>query len=301
MVAQCHRYNFAAQVPPPLRHVGVFLLALLLWAGSWRTFAAESALLFAPLPLENPASTQARNQPLADLLARLLQRPVKLQLCADHACLIDALANGRIDLAELGPLPFLLARDQLPELQAVASFREPNGEANYRCTLVAPVDGLTSLAALAEADSPARIALTSAQSTCGPTASLWLLAEHGIEPARIAPSYLGGHDEVALAVLRQRFPIGGVKDSVAARFHALGLRVLATSEPMPGFVLVAQTRRLSLAELGALTEALVNLPAEQRGGLQNGRDGFERFTCRLFDRVETMRDFSIPWLERFVD
>ncbi|WPL16438.1 Phosphate-import protein PhnD precursor [Thiorhodovibrio winogradskyi] len=273
-------------------------LWLLLLLGLFWQQASGQPLVFAPLPLENPSLTQMRNQPLADLLAQLLQRPVEMRLCRDHACLIDALAQGEIDLAELGPLPYLLARDRLPALQPVVSVRESDGQASYRCVLVAPVDGLQSLAPLASPDSPPKVAFTRAESTCGPSASFWLLAEHGVEPASIAATYAGGHDEVALAVLRQLFSLGGVKDSVARRFHGLGLRVLATSEPMPGFVLAARLERLTHAELARLRTTLMQLPDMQRDRLQSGRAGFTDFDASLFEQVETMRAFSAPYLQR---
>jgi phosphonate transport system substrate-binding protein len=270
---------------------------VLLLIGSWQV-AAEPPLIFAPLPLEKPSLTQMRNQPLVDLLARALGRPVEMRLCDNYACLIESLVQGKIDLAELGPLPFLLARDQRPELQPVASFREANGLASYRCVLVAPVDGLESLKSLGALASPPQVALTNAESTCGPTASFWLLAGHDIDLARVGAHYLGGHDAVALAVLRELYPLGGVKDSVARRFHDLGLRVLARSELMPGFVLAALPERLSGEELAALTAVLLQLSEPARAGLQNGHFGFAAFDVELFDRVEAMRAFSMPYLER---
>ncbi|WP_201220440.1 hypothetical protein [Halochromatium roseum] len=51
---------------------------------------------------------------------RLLPRPHEMRLYPDHATLLDAITGGAVDLTELGPLPFLLARESMPHLQAVA-------------------------------------------------------------------------------------------------------------------------------------------------------------------------------------
>ncbi|MEA3640713.1 MAG: PhnD/SsuA/transferrin family substrate-binding protein [Lamprobacter sp.] len=262
--------------------------------------ATQQALVYAPLPLENASLTQARNQPLVDLLARLLQRPLEMRLYPNHAALLDGITSGDVDLAELGPLPFLLARESLPGLQAVATFREADGRTDYRCVLVAPVDGLRALFQIAGREQPPTLALTRKESTCGPTASFWLLVEHGIDPAFVQAAYQGGHDEVALAVLRETFTLGGVKDSVARDFHGLGLRVLAASEPVPGFVLVANTERLDDEEREGLQAALLAL-TEGEGPLttlQNGRHGFAAFERGPFERIEAMRALAADWLDQ---
>lgn len=268
--------------------------------GSAREPATEPALIYAPLPLENASLTQARNQPLVELLARLLQRPLEMRLYPDYAALLDALTDGDVDLVELGPLPFLLARERMPDLQAVATFREADGRTDYRCVLVAPVDGLRALFQIAGLEQPLTLALTRRESTCGPAASFWLLAEHGIEPATVWAAYQGGHDAVALAVLRESFMLGGVKDRVARDFHGLGLRVLATSQPVPGFVLAASPARLGAEEREQLQAALLALPEDQRAMLQNGQHGFAPFERRLFARIEAMRVLTADWLDQVV-
>ncbi|MBK1620068.1 hypothetical protein CKO42_16795 [Lamprobacter modestohalophilus] len=281
------------------RAVTALCFILLPSAGSSATEStAEPALVYAPLPLENPSLTQARNQPLADLLAQLLQRPLEMRLYPDHAALLDAITGGAVDLTELGPLPFLLARESMPHLQALATFREADGRTDYRCVLVAPVDGLRALFQVAGREQPLTLALTRRESTCGPTASFWLLAEHGIIPAAVQATYQGGHDEVALAVLRESFMLGGAKETLALNFHGLGLRVLAASEPVPGFVLAANTERLGVETFNLLQAALLALPEDQLALLQNGRHGFAAFERRLFERIEAMRAFAADWLDQ---
>jgi len=277
-------------------------LAVMLVVG-WPSTVVRAAdpLLYGPLPLQNPAATQARNQPLADLLGELLGREVRLALFDDHAALIDALARGDIDIAELGPLPFLLARDAAPDLLPIASFREPDGRAEYRCVIVAPVDGLVSLQAVPDLDEDLTLALTRRESTCGPVVSFSVLSERGLDLERVEAAYRGGHDEVAIAVLRQQHLLGGMKDSVASLFHGLGLRVLAASEPVPGFVLALRSGALESASLTHLAQALIELDEAQRGRLQNGSHGFAAFDESLLEAVDDLRSRAMPWLERLED
>lgn len=274
------------------------LIVLLAVGGPFAVVRASEPLLYGPLPLQNRGLTQAHNQPLADLLGQLLGRQVRLALFDDHAALIDAWVRGEIHIAELGPLPFLLARDAVPDLVPIASFREPDGRTQYRCVIVAPVDGLASLQTLAELDEDFTLALTRRESTCGPVVSLSVLSELGLDLSRVAAAYRGGHDEVALAVLRQQHLLGGMKDSVAALFHGLGLRVLAASEPVPGFVLVARPGVLESAAPAHLARALIELDEAERGRLQNGSHGFVAFDESLLEAVDALRSRAMPWLER---
>ena len=263
--------------------------------------AAGSPLTYAPLPLESLQMTQARNQPLTHLLSDLLGRPVEMRLYPDHAALLEAVVGGELDFFELGPLPLALVRDRVPDVVPLASFREPSGEPFYRCVLAAPVDGLTSMDLASEVEPALTVALTRRQSTCGPMATFGLLHRHGVDPHGMMAAYVGGHDDVAVAVLREQFVLGGLKESVARRFEGLGLRVLAASEPLPGFVLAGVPARLAPAELEALRHRLLELDAAQLALLQNGAHGFAPVDPALGARIETMRAFSDPLLDRVRD
>lgn len=262
---------------------------------------ATEVLFYAPLPMENSSVTQARNQPLADLLSKLLGREVRLQLSADHAELVDAVVAGKVHFAELGPLPFLLARERAEDLLPLATFREPDDRADYRCVIVAPVDGVVDLTDLIGKEATVTVALTRRQSTCGPAATFSLLAELGLDLSGIYASYQGGHDDVAVAVLREQFLIGGVKESVAHSFYGIGLRVLAASEPVPGFVLVAREGLLDDGQWQSLSRALSEMDDADLQQLQNGRHGFAPFEEQRFDAVDAMRRLGDRFVQRVTE
>lgn len=274
---------------------------VLVWLSLPLDGRAAPALVYAPLPLENMTVTQALNQPLADLLGELLGRPVRLRLLDDHAALIAALASGEVDFAELGPLPFLLASEQNPDIRPLAKFRESDGRADYRCVIVAPIDGVASMDDLLGDQTMVTVALTQRQSTCGPSATFSLLAEHGFDLFKITAAYQGGHDDVAVAVLREWFTVGGMKENVARTFHGLGLRILTASDPVPGFVLAARADVLGDQLLQELSQSLINLAEPQLQGLQNGQHGFAEFEMRLFERVDSMHMRAKPFLDSVDD
>ncbi|HMA98936.1 MAG TPA: PhnD/SsuA/transferrin family substrate-binding protein, partial [Wenzhouxiangella sp.] len=272
------------------------------FALGWSTVIASAAepLVYAPLPMENLSHTQTANQPLADLLDELLEQPVEMRLYETHSDLLDALSVGEVDLAHLGPLPLLLAKARTPSLVELAVFREADGSAQYRCVIAAPLDGLTNLTAAVSSNALPTLALTREESTCGPTAAFTILSEQGLDPRRFLATYLGGHDEVARAVLLQTHQIGGLKESVAQVWSDLGLRVLAASQPLPGMTLLVSPGSLSTEEIEALRDALLGLDKDRLAPLQIGRHGFARFDPGLLERVRTMRAKAEPLINEVV-
>lgn len=264
--------------------------------------AHHEPLSFAPLPLENASLTLARNQRLSALLGQLLQREVQTVLYPSHSELLEALTNGEVDLAELGPLPALLASEDLPDLAPIATFREDSDQPHYRCVIAAAVDGIPSLQELqarveephnpSAAGTPLKLMLTGPESTCGPTMTLWSLQEAGISLNGMQAHYRGTHDAVALAVLRNPESIGGLKESVALRFHALGLRILGTSPPVPGFALFAHPAALTGREREKLSRALLELPADALRALDNGHNGFAAHEKERQSRLAQQRTLS---------
>ncbi len=261
---------------------------------------ADDALIYAPLPLENPARTQATNQPLVDLLAELLDRPVEMRLYENHAELLEALNAGEVDLTHLGPLPLLLAKGQTPTLVELAVFREADGSAEYRCVIAAPVDGFQSLSDAGFSEGLTTLALTRKESTCGPTAAFTILSAAGLDPRQFSATYEGGHDNVARSVLLQTHQVGGLKESVARVWSKLGLRVLATSEPLPGLTLLARASSLTSEEIDTLTDQLTSLDQDALESLQNGRYGFARFDPQLLERVRAMQVNAEPFIDGVV-
>ncbi|MEE4295978.1 MAG: PhnD/SsuA/transferrin family substrate-binding protein [Wenzhouxiangella sp.] len=273
------------------------VLVAILLAGTAETLVAQP-LVYAPLPLENLSRTQASNQPFVDLLAELLDQPVEMRLFESHEDLLNAFGTGEIDLVMLGSLPLLLAMERGLALQQVVMFRESNGTAAYRCVLAAPIDGVASLDELGLLLESASLALTREESTCGPVASFSILIDHGLSPDDFSSSYLGGHDDVARAVLLQSDLIGGLKESVAKKWFGLGLRVLAKSRQVPGLFLSARSGSLTSGQLDRLRAGLLELDPSRLESLQTGRYGFAEIDESLLLRVRAMRREAQPFIEQ---
>jgi phosphonate transport system substrate-binding protein len=246
------------QALPPTAWPGLSLglamaLALLLCAPA----RAGQVIRFAPLPLEDSRIVHEQFAGLADYLQEQTGFEIRWVPLADNAEIIRQFQAGAIDLAYLGPLPYVvLARDH-PAARPLSCFRDTDGETAYTCSLVAAADRGLSLERL----KGLRFGLTQPYSTCGYFASSQILAAAGLSLAGDGNSfsYAGNHAAAALGVAQGKYDVAGVKTSIAARYRHLGLDVIATSPAYPAFSLVANAATLDEPTIEHLQETVLRL------------------------------------------
>jgi phosphonate transport system substrate-binding protein len=261
-----------------------FLVLLLLSALP----AAGEPLVFAPLPMETPYTVAAQWKPLLAYLEEQLGVSLQIDYSGSNDEVVEKFAAGRLDLAYLGPLPYVKLRKRFPAAEPVVVFREKDGSATYTCALVAAADSRLDLKSLKQK----RIALTQPLSTCGYFAAQGLLHQQGRALEENRYRYLGPHDTVALAVVRGEFDAGGVKTAIARKYAHLGLTVIAESPAMPGLALVANSKRLSAQRIEQIRQALLNAPAKVR---EQWGDNIRHGAAPASDSdYDGMRQLSIP-------
>ena len=63
--------------------------------------------------------------------------------------------------------------------------------------------------------------------------------------------------------LTQQFAATGVKTTIAKKYQHLGIQIITNSQPLPGFVLVANANTLSKKQLNTLQQALNKLSPDE--------------------------------------
>jgi phosphonate transport system substrate-binding protein len=252
-------------------------LALLPGAG-----LAVQEVRFAPLPMEDARIIHEQFRGLADYLQEAAGVRLRWVILADNQQIVEHFKAGEIDLAYLGPLPHVLLRRDHPAAEMLGCFRDANGEVRYTCSLLVAGDsGLTP-----ERLRGVRIGLTQPYSTCGYLAVSQMLrrAGTGLDRDGNTFAYTGSHSEAALALARGEFDVVGVKTGIAQRYLHLDLKVIATSEPYPGFALVANGATLPPAVVAALRQAVVELDPGRAPAL----------AARMRDWAESVRGGAAP-------
>ena len=218
---------------------------------------AAQVVRFAPLPLEHHKIVQEQFQGLADYLEEAAGVEIEWVRLSDNADIVAAFRAGKVDLAYLSPMPYVILSQDCPQARPLACFRDADGAAAYTCSLVVFGDSGLTLEGLKGVS----FGLTQPYSTCGYLASSEMLATVGLtlEGDRNRFSYAGSHSEAALGVVRGKYDVAGIKTSIAARYSHLNLHVIATSSPYPGFNLVANAATLDPVTLDRLQQALLRL------------------------------------------
>ena len=210
---------------------------------------------FAPLPMEHRETIIKQFQPMLRFLEQQLKLTITFIYTDSYGDIIDKFRAGAIDLAYLGPLPYIELRNQDSQAEPIVHFNEQSGKPFYTCAIAAMADSTIPLAGL----SGRRIALTQPLSTCGYLSVAGLLRGYGstIEDNRYA--YLDKHDAVALAIVRGEYDIGGLKSAIAKKYRHLGLAILAETPPLPSFGLIANRTTLPAETISAIQASLTQL------------------------------------------
>lgn len=214
-------------------------------------------LRFAPLPLEDRKVIHEQFQGLVSYLGEAAGRAVQVVYLNDYSEILARFRQQEIDLAYLGPLPYVILRRDFPEAEPLVCFRDVSGAASYTCSLVAyGGSGLTT-----EDLEGRHVGLTQPYSTCGYLAVSEMLATAGssLEGDGNSYEYAGSHSAAALGVVQGRYDLAGVKTAIARRYGHLDLQVLSTSRSFPGFTLVANTRTVEPTTIERLRAALLAL------------------------------------------
>ena len=230
----------------------LWLVILIGWCLPGAVFALET-VRFAPLPMENRETVVKQFRPLTDYLQQRLGISIEYVYADNYADILEKFRNGAIDLAYLGPLPYVELRASYPQAEPLVHFKEASGKTTYTCALVAFTDAEFPLKNLANK----RVALTQPLSTCGYLSANGLLRRHGSSLEHNRYRYLGKHDAVALAVVQGQFEIGGLKTAIGKKYAHLGLSILDETGPLPSFAMTANKATLKPDLVNQIRHALI--------------------------------------------
>lgn len=217
--------------------------------------AIAEPIRFAPLPMLAQSELEKDFQPFAHYLSTITNTDVETVYSKSYQNLIAGLLNDTIDIAFLGPLPYVTLTQQDPTFEPLVRFVNREGNATYTCSLVSFDAAVSSF----NSAMLPTIALTQTQSTCGPLVTDQLLQRFNTSLNDLPYYYTGNHSTCALDVLRDRAQFAGLKTSIALQYRNLGLKIVAQSDPLPGFLLVANTRTLDSDTIQHIKESLLHL------------------------------------------
>ncbi len=204
--------------------------------------------------MEDPAKVMRQFKPLLTYLSSQTGHTFQVLHNKDYAELLRRFRAGEIDLAYLGPLPYVELKTDYPEATPVVHFLESTGQASYTCALFS-----SSMLNTRLGSGKTRVALTQPLSTCGYLAADQLMRQLDVDLDRQRYRYLGMHDEVALSVVRGDFDLGVAKTAIARQYEHLGIRIVGETGRLPAFSLIANAAKMPAHDRTSVRDALVRL------------------------------------------
>ncbi|MET0119041.1 MAG: PhnD/SsuA/transferrin family substrate-binding protein [Sedimenticola sp.] len=194
---------------------------------------AEIALNFGVYTTDKPTTVVRTFKPALRVLAKdLTQRlnepvTIRIQVANSYEKGTDDITEGRVDLTRLGPVSYILVKEQSPEIDILA-IESKKGKKRFNGVICVHQDStiqqMEDLRGL-------RFAFGNEQSTIGRYLSQKYLNDHGIKAVDLAGfDYLGRHDKVGHAVGSMQYHAGALKESTFKKLVKKGvpIRALAT-------------------------------------------------------------------------
>ena len=153
-------------------------------------------------PYEDPAKLRPAYEVLARALQRELGCPVELTVVEDYSAEVLAMRNGKLDVAQFGPLGYVFASERA-QAEPLVSFGDGSGRlTTYKGGIWVPKDSpIQSMADLRGRS----LALSEPGSTSGDAIPRLALTQAGIDPkSDIKIEYAGGHPEALLALTNDK-------------------------------------------------------------------------------------------------
>jgi phosphonate transport system substrate-binding protein len=241
----------------------------------------DGIVYFGVLPRDNPVTTYGQYQPLVDYLTKSTGQKIELRLEKSYQDVVGSLGEGRISFALLGPLTYLDAYKRYA-VPPIAKARTSRGETFFRSVIVVDEGGgIKEISQLVDK----KFAFGALWSTSGNLIPRYMLAWAGIHLDNLKEyRNYGYNDTVAKKIISKEFDAGAISQSTAERYLPYGLKIIATSDPIPtGPVAVSpktpyllvknvQSALLSLSENEEGRKVLEKLDADLRGGFVAASD-----------------------------
>lgn len=219
--------------------------------------AQESrTIVFSPLPTKSSFQVMKDFLPLTSYLEKKLDVKIKFEYKTNYKDILTGIKNGSIDMAYLGPLPYISLRQEYLDVKPIITFVEKNGKHNYRCVLA------KFKADKIDISKKVKVALTQPLSTCGYfMSSILLKQDFDIDLSNNFYEYTMSHENALLAALSGEFLIAGAKDSIAKRHNSLGMEIISASQLLPGFTLVTNTKTLNTNLINSIQNTILEIPS----------------------------------------
>ncbi|MFC5829399.1 phosphate/phosphite/phosphonate ABC transporter substrate-binding protein [Nonomuraea insulae] len=153
---------------------------------------------FAVVPAEQNIDPTAEYKDIIALVEKNTGKKVEFVRSTDYNAVIEGMVSGKLDLAEFGPLSYVLAKSNGAKITPIASMVEKGGKPTYQSYGIVPANSkITDINRF----KGAKVCFVDPGSTSGYLFPSQGLMSAGIDPKTgVQPIMAGGHDNSVLSV-----------------------------------------------------------------------------------------------------
>ena len=271
---------------------------LLSAAGLAATLPAHAAenrhkdLFLGSVAMDVPAAMVERLTPLAKYLSNQTGYSILFRASPNLGSAVDDLGLGQTQLAYLTPVAYIEARDKYKAVPLVSPLTY--GKPTFNLVIVVRKD--SPIRAMRDLHGK-KFAFGDEKALLQPA----VVREAGIKLEDFASyAYLKHYDNIAKALLNGDFDAGILKDTLAAKFEPLGLRVIHVSPPLASY-LFAVSNHLKPEILAQMKAALLDLNAdtpENKAVLRALDPAYNGFVAVEDQDYNTIRKLIAPFKDK---
>lgn len=247
--------------------------------------ATGNGLQLGSVAMDIPAEMIRRLTPLTKYLSNKTGLTVDFRASPNLNTAVEDLGSNITQIAYLTPAAYLEAREKYAAIPLV----NPLNKGKSTFTLMIAVQKDSPIKTMSDLRGK-KFAFGDKKAKLQPA----VVETAGIKLEEFASyDYLNHYDNIAKAVLNGDFDAGILKDTVAEKFAAQGLRVIHTSPPLPSYVF-AVNKNLPPKTIAMLQKAMLALKNDTEENkailtaLEQGYDGFEVAQDKDFDGIRKL-------------
>jgi phosphonate transport system substrate-binding protein len=210
---------------------------------------------FSPLPMDKASVLFEQYNNMLKYLEKETDYKFEFVYSSSYQDLITKFKNGKIDIIEIGPLPYVKLKEQFNDVEPFLTFNSKKGKPFYRCFIVTKDPKLDSLENIKDPT----IMLTSKLSTCGYLMSEFMFRKKRKSLENFNYRYVGTHTNVLLNILLEQNSIGTVKSTVLNKYEHFNFTKLIYSPAIPGFAFVANKKNIDNKQIKDIQNAILKL------------------------------------------
>lgn len=260
----------------------------------------QSTLTIAAIPVTSESTQKEQKQTLTDYLSKTLNRPVLVQFTKDYDTAVDLLVQEKVQVALLGPLSYVEARQRNPQVEPIAApVNKITQRPWYKSAIV--VNSASGIKTISDLKGK-RIGFVSKLSASGYMVPTVKLLDIGLDPRSYFSSveFYGSHDKNLDALLNGKADAIAIDKNNYLRAKEAGkvndsYQIIWESEPIPESPVVV-SKKLSSQLIADIRQAFINAPTgllDITGNPSNGYTLVEDSTYEPIRRIKQQIDTKL--------